>query len=87
MSPTDEVSVLASSVVDALAPLRQGFQADGADLVVETVTGGHVVVRLVVSDETCLECIVPTSMLERVLATRLAQHVPGFEHVELIDPR
>jgi hypothetical protein len=87
MPSSDGASTPESTVVDALAALRSGFQTDGADLLVESVTDGHVVIRLVVSDETCLDCIVPKAMLEGVLTTRLAQQVPGFEQVELIDPR
>lgn len=75
------------SVHDAIDPLRSGFQADGADLVVERATEDGVVVRLVVTDETCLDCIVPTDMLHYLVSNAINTQWPDISHIDIVDPR
>ena len=71
----------------ALAGLREGFQADGADLELVSLEGGVARVRLLVTDETCLECIVPGPILQQVISASLRQALPGLSTVEVEDPR
>ena len=76
-----------SDVEKALDGLRQGFKADGADLQVDDVADSTVSVRLVGTDETCWECIVPPDQLRGVVTSVLVKDVPSVRSVELIDPR
>ncbi len=71
----------------ALAGLREGFQADGADLQVLSVEDGVARVRLVITEETCLECIVPGHILREVVAASVLQECPELRKVEVEDPR
>ena len=80
------MSVLAD-VEKALDGLRQGFQADGADLAVVSATESEVTIRLVGSDETCWDCIVPPDLLRTVIVSVLRRSVGALETVDLIDPR
>ena len=81
------VQVTLEAVDKVLDDLRVGFQADGADLAVEAATTAGVVVRLVVTDETCAECIVAGPMLQLMIATTLRGRFPALTKVEVIDPR
>lgn len=74
-------------VEQALDGLRQGFKADGADLQVADVGDSTVSIRLVGTDETCWECIVPPDQLRTVVSAVLTNDVPSVRSVELIDPR
>lgn len=76
-----------ADVEKALDGLRQGFNADGADLQVAEVGDSTVSVRLVGTAETCWECIVPPDQLRNVISAVLAHDVPSVRSVELIDPR
>jgi hypothetical protein len=79
--------VTVSDLTEAIGPLRRGFNADGADLVVESATEDSTVVRLVITDETCLDCIVPHDMLEFIIAGTVTKRFPQISNVEVIDPR
>lgn len=69
----------------ALQPLDEGFAADGAGL---SVSGGGdcIEVRLVLTDESCADCIVAPPLLREIVTGRLAD-VGVSEPVRLIDPR
>jgi Fe-S cluster biogenesis protein NfuA len=71
----------------ALAGLREGFQADGADLELVGVEGAKARVRLVVTEDTCQECIVPGPLLRQILEAQLKKACPELEAVEVEDPR
>lgn len=71
----------------ALAGLREGFQADGADLELVAVEGATARLRLVITDEACLECILPAPMLHQVLEASLRRDCPELEVIEVEDPR
>ena len=75
------------TVSEALASLRAGFEADGVRLMVDTASLERVVVRLVLTPETCAECIVPTPVLERIIATALRDRFPEMGRLEIVDPR
>lgn len=71
----------------ALDDLRMGFNADGADLEVVEAGDTAVTVRLVITEETCLECIVPKPVLVQILQSSVRKKFPNIQTVELIDPR
>lgn len=81
------MSAALGDVDRALAGLREGFQADGADLEVLSVEDGVARVRLVITEETCLECIVPGHILREVVAASVRQACPDLRRVEVEDPR
>jgi hypothetical protein len=78
---------MSSAAVAGLADLRASLQADGADLMLESVDDGVATVRLVVGPETCLECIVPKPVLESVVLVALTKHDDSITSIDLIDPR
>ncbi|GII30247.1 NifU family protein [Planotetraspora mira] len=71
----------------ALDGLRRGFQADGADLKVESATESQLTLRLVGDDRTCWECIIPPDRLRELIGSVLRDSVPSIETIDLIDPR
>lgn len=79
--------IIKADIEKSLEGLRQGFNADGADLRVDEVGDSTVSVRLVGTDETCWECIVAPDQLRNVISAVLANDVPSVRSVELIDPR
>lgn len=81
------MSITSEAVSSALDPLRQGFQADGADLLVDEATDEVITVRLVITDETCLECVSPTPLLTQIVEAAVREDFPGVARVELVDPR
>ncbi len=81
------VAISREAVSEALNPLRQGFQADGADLEVDAASVEQIVVRLVVTPQTCFDCIVPKEMLTTIVETQLRETFPGFRRLVLVDPR
>jgi len=74
-------------VEKALDGLRQGFQADGADLTIVSATPSEVTIQLVGNDETCWDCIVPADQLRTVVESVLRRSVSALETIDLIDPR
>ena len=79
--------ITVSELSEAIGPLRDGFNADGADLVVESAAKDSAVVRLVITDETCLDCIVPYDMLKFIITGPVTKRFPQISSVEVIDPR
>jgi hypothetical protein len=76
-----------AAIEELLAPYRTGLQTDSADLVVERVDGRRVTLRLIVGDQSCADCIMPASILQRVTTSVLAGRFGDDVHVEVIDPR
>lgn len=72
---------------EALAGLRQGLHADGADLEVSAIENGTLHVRLVLGDETCSDCIVDKPMLEGLIQRAAAACDGPAIIVVLEDPR
>lgn len=81
------MSVSAEDVAGSLEGLRMGFRADGADLEVVSVDGGHASVRLIGTEETCWECIVPPQILRDVIAKTAMNSCPDLVALDVIDPR
>jgi Fe-S cluster biogenesis protein NfuA len=71
----------------ALESIRPGFNADGADLLVRQITGRKLVVDLVVTSDTCMDCIVPTDILKAIVLATIREALPEIEEVEVHDPR
>ena len=81
------MTISPDTVLEALAPLRAGFNADGADLSVDAATTDLVSVRLVLTDETCMECISPTPVLTRIVETTIRSSFPDIAQFQFVDPR
>jgi Fe-S cluster biogenesis protein NfuA len=71
----------------ALESIRSGFNADGADLVVRHISDRRAVVELVVTPDTCLDCIVPTDILNAIVSATIRGAFPEIAEVEVQDPR
>ena len=71
----------------ALDGLKQGLQNDGANLVVDNISNERVVVRLIVEDHACKECIVDSDVLTAVVEAALREIVPAGAVISLVDPR
>ena len=67
--------------------LRQSLQADGADLQLLEVGSDSATVELLFGPETCVECILPRTSLERILQVALGREYPDVKRVDLVDPR
>lgn len=78
--------VKSQAAEDALVELREGLSNDGADLVLERADDDEVVVRLVFTDETCMDCIVAPPMLKMLVADNL-ESKGVTAPVTLVDPR
>jgi Fe-S cluster biogenesis protein NfuA len=70
-----------------LNDVRESLQADHADLEVIGLAGSTARVRLVITPETCQECIVSKSVLESIMLESLRNTMPEVSAVELEDPR
>jgi hypothetical protein len=79
----EEAMSLAAELETIADPLRE----DGADLALERVHDGTARVRLLITDESCAECIMPREHLEGVLLQALRIADATIHAVELIDPR
>ena len=77
---------LKDRVSAGLDALRAGLTSDGADLEVEQLTESDVQVSLVLTSETCAECIVPTDVMETMVQNLVGQVAPEAQ-VKFIDPR
>ena len=79
---------LRERVESALEPLRTGLNADGADLQVSAErVADEVVVSLVVTPDTCEECIVAPNLMETMVKSAVSQAVPELTNVRFYDPR
>ncbi|HZP30349.1 MAG TPA: NifU family protein [Acidimicrobiia bacterium] len=76
---------------DALAPaieeIRSLVQIDGGDMLLTSVDGGHVNLRLVVEGASCVECVMPREFLEQIALDMLRSKVPEVAAVTVDDPR
>lgn len=70
----------------SLDALRMGLTADGADLKVVARSESDVEVSLVITPETCQDCIVSTDLMETMVKNLVSQEAPEV-NVTLIDPR
>lgn len=72
---------------ESFEPLREGLLADGADLRLVAFEDGVANAELLVSDETCLDCILPRQQLEETLLLVGKDAVPELQKVVLHDHR
>lgn len=77
---------LKERVDSGLAPLRTGLNADGADLQITSSGLTDIEVSLILTDETCQECIVPKDVMKTIITNIVAQVSPDID-VTYIDPR
>lgn len=76
-----------SAILEALAPFRTSLQADGADLQVVQVNDQQLEMELVVSDKTCLDCVVPKAVMENIIVTQLGKVGLQFLQFQLNYPQ
>jgi Fe-S cluster biogenesis protein NfuA len=74
-------------VNDAIRPLREMLQLDGADIAVESYDDGVLRLQLELEGASCRECVLPKPMLERTYASVLSDELDGFVRVVIDDPR
>lgn len=75
----------------ALAAARALVRSDGADLTLVEADArtARVVLRLEIGAQECStgSCVMPSPVLEVLLADAVARHLPGELELRLIDPR
>ena len=74
-------------VLDLLTVPRLALQADAADLAVISVDPIRVHLALVITADTCLDCVLPRAHLQQVLLTELRRSMPSLAAVQIDDPR
>ncbi len=70
-----------------LAPVQEMIRLDGADLELVGVDGATARLRLVVTDASCADCVMPRAMLEAIALQMMQPSVPGLSAVAIDDPR
>lgn len=80
-------SITKENVETAVAELRQMLLLDGADL--QFVSGGDtsVTFALDLDKVDCAECVLPSKMIETMLAQQLSDSIPQITKVVVNDPR
>ena len=76
-----------STIAPALDELHGLVQADGADMVLTSVDGGTLVLRLVVENAHCVECVMPRAFLEQVALDVFQRAGVAADAVVVDDPR
>jgi Fe-S cluster biogenesis protein NfuA len=74
-------------IAAAVEDLRPSLQENGGDLLYERYEDGIVHCRLVLTDEACLDCILPKDVLETVVTQAAREREPGVVGANLTDPR
>jgi Fe-S cluster biogenesis protein NfuA len=73
---------MAHALDNVLEPFRAGFDADGFDISVDSMTtDGTVTVRIHHRANACEECLIPDDMLSGILATALRRAAPDVTGV------
>lgn len=80
---------ISRGLLKQLEGLRVGLQADGADIRIDTVEdqGSRIHMSLLLTESTCLDCIMPKSHLESVLRDNFRRKYSVVKEVVLDDPR
>jgi hypothetical protein len=76
-----------STMTSALDEIRGLVQADGGDMVLTSVDGGTIALRLVVEGAHCVECVMPREFLEQVALDVFRRGGVAAESVVVDDPR
>lgn len=79
------MSASVQDVEQALAGLRTGYQTDGYDLLVDSMSDGVAKVRIAAGPEACVECLVPKGVAVSMIKATL-KDVAGLKDVELEYP-
>jgi hypothetical protein len=74
-----------SAVEAALEGLREGYKADGYELLVDDVSEGRVTVRIEAGPEACEECLVAKPIAREIFLASL-RDLPDVRDIELIYP-
>ena len=74
-----------TTVDAALAGLRTGYNADGYDLLVESVEEGVARVRVAARENACEECLVPKAIAVGTIKASL-RGLPELKRVEVTYP-
>lgn len=72
---------------NALEPIRQTLQLDGADLRPIDLESSVPHVALDLRGVSCLDCVMPKPTIEAIVLDALRSEVPGLGGVVLDDPR
>lgn len=73
-----------STIEAALEDLRPALQADGFELLLESVEDdGSVMVGLQAKPDACLDCLVPDDMLVQIIETSIKDRTPDVSRVIL----
>ncbi len=75
------------TLADVVEGLAQGLRADGADLAAHQPDDHSVVFELYIPDQACAECVMPSSVLLPMFATRVHTALGTHLDVRLDDPR
>ena len=75
-----------AAVEQALAGLKVGYNADGYQLLVDTVADGTARVRIVPGPNACQECLVPKPIAEATIRSSL-RSLPDISRVKVVYPR
>jgi hypothetical protein len=76
-----------STITPALDEIRGLVQADGGDMVLTSVDGGTISLRLVVEGAHCVECVMPREFLEQVALDVFRRGGVAAKSVVVDDPR
>jgi hypothetical protein len=72
-------------VREVLQPLRESLNADGADLIIETLQD-NIRVEIAVSEQTCVECLLPEHLINNIIQKKLLDNGIQFSSLDLIYP-
>jgi hypothetical protein len=67
--------------------LSESLEPDGGALELVGAAGGTAHVRLVLRDEACMDCIVPSGVLRDILLASMSRRDGAITAVRLDDPR
>ncbi len=84
-STTNTVDI--AGVSAAIESLRSMMQLDGGDLVVTSADADQVMVKLVLEDVECLDCVMKRPTIESLLLSSVREPFPSVSRVVLDDPR
>ena len=73
------------AVEQALAGLRVAYQADGYDLLVDSVEDGRATIRIAAGPEACEECLVSKQVAVMTLHASL-RGLPEIRSIDLVYP-
>ncbi len=76
-----------SAIGPALDEIRGLVQADGGDVLLASVDGATIALRLVVEGASCVECVMPREFLEQVALDVFRRGGVAADAVTVDDPR